>query len=98
MLATNRLVGSLSILGEHIGDLSRSVRIARGPERGGSRGLSRRRGTRGSRSGWQAELQPAAHHRAIPILEWTPPDHLRHASFVALREDKNPRSVTRDGL
>ncbi len=30
------------------------------------------------------------------ILEWTPNDHLRHASFVALREDKDPRSVVKE--
>ena len=31
------------------------------------------------------------------FLEWTPADHLRHASFVALREDKDPRLVVKDG-
>ena len=28
------------------------------------------------------------------FTEWTPNDHLRHASFVALRDDKDPRDVT----
>ena len=31
------------------------------------------------------------------FLEWTPNDHLRHASFVGLREDKDPRSVVKEG-
>lgn len=30
------------------------------------------------------------------FLEWTPSDHLRHASFVALREDKDPRTVIKE--
>jgi len=30
------------------------------------------------------------------FLEWTPADHLRHASFVALREDKDPLSVEKE--
>ncbi len=31
------------------------------------------------------------------FLEWTPSDHLRHASFIALREDKDARDVVKDG-
>ncbi len=31
------------------------------------------------------------------ILEWTPNDHLRHASFVAVREDKDARAVIKEG-
>ncbi len=30
------------------------------------------------------------------FLEWTPNDHLRHASFIALRSDKDARSVIKD--
>jgi len=30
------------------------------------------------------------------FLEWTADDHLRHSRFVALREDKRPRDVTRE--
>ncbi len=30
------------------------------------------------------------------FVEWTPDNHLRHSRFVALREDKNPRDVTRE--
>ena len=30
------------------------------------------------------------------FLEWTPSDHLRHASFIALRIDKDARSVVRE--
>jgi bifunctional non-homologous end joining protein LigD len=30
------------------------------------------------------------------FLEWTPSDHLRHASSVALREDKDPLSVVKE--
>jgi bifunctional non-homologous end joining protein LigD len=30
------------------------------------------------------------------FLEWTPDNHLRHARFVALREDRPPRSVRRE--
>ena len=30
------------------------------------------------------------------FVEWIPDDHLRHASFIGLREDKDPRSVVRE--
>jgi ATP-dependent DNA ligase len=30
------------------------------------------------------------------FVEWTPDAHLRHATFVGLREDKDPRSVVRE--
>ena len=30
------------------------------------------------------------------VLEWTTADHLRHASFLALREDKDPLSVVKE--
>jgi ATP-dependent DNA ligase len=30
------------------------------------------------------------------FLEWTPDNHLRHAKFVALREDKKPHDVVRE--
>ena len=33
---------------------------------------------------------------AIDYAEWTPANHLRHAKFIALREDKNARDVTRE--
>jgi DNA ligase D-like protein (predicted ligase) len=33
---------------------------------------------------------------AIQFLEWTEGDRLRHSTFVALREDKNPREVTKE--
>jgi DNA ligase D-like protein (predicted ligase) len=33
----------------------------------------------------------------IEFTEWTPDDHLRHSRFVGLREDKDPREVTREG-
>jgi bifunctional non-homologous end joining protein LigD len=32
----------------------------------------------------------------VQFTEWTPHDHLRHASFVALRDDKDPRDVVRE--
>ena len=32
----------------------------------------------------------------IEFAEWTPDDHLRHSKFVGLREDKDPRAVTRE--
>jgi bifunctional non-homologous end joining protein LigD len=32
----------------------------------------------------------------IEITEWTAGNHLRHARFVGLREDKNPREVIRE--
>ena len=32
----------------------------------------------------------------IEFLEWTAGDHLRHAKFVGLRDDKKPRAVTRE--
>jgi ATP-dependent DNA ligase len=31
----------------------------------------------------------------IEFAEWTENDHLRHARFIGLREDKNPRQVGR---
>jgi DNA ligase D-like protein (predicted ligase) len=33
---------------------------------------------------------------AVEFLEWTPTNHLRHAKFVALRDDKSARSVARE--
>jgi putative PIN family toxin of toxin-antitoxin system len=30
------------------------------------------------------------------FVEWTPDDHLRHSRFIALRDDKKPRTVTRE--
>ena len=33
---------------------------------------------------------------AIEYAEWTPANHLRHSRFVALRDDKDPRKVTRE--
>ena len=32
----------------------------------------------------------------IEFLEWTESDHLRHSKFAGLREDKDPRTVTRE--
>jgi bifunctional non-homologous end joining protein LigD len=32
----------------------------------------------------------------IEFLEWTESGHLRHSKFVGLREDKEPRSVTKE--
>jgi bifunctional non-homologous end joining protein LigD len=32
----------------------------------------------------------------IEFAEWTPDTHLRHASFVGLRDDKDPREVVRE--
>ena len=32
----------------------------------------------------------------VAFAEWTPNDHLRHASFVALRVDKDARDVVRE--
>jgi ATP-dependent DNA ligase len=32
----------------------------------------------------------------IGIREWTPDGHLRHSTFLGLREDKNPREVVRE--
>jgi bifunctional non-homologous end joining protein LigD len=32
----------------------------------------------------------------MEFLEWTEADRLRHSKFVALREDKNPRSVVKE--
>ncbi|HEY7557513.1 MAG TPA: non-homologous end-joining DNA ligase [Candidatus Binatia bacterium] len=32
----------------------------------------------------------------IEFAEWTPDGHLRHATFVGLREDKDPREVVRE--
>jgi ATP-dependent DNA ligase len=32
----------------------------------------------------------------IEFLEWTESDHLRHAKFAGLREDKDPRTVAKE--
>jgi DNA ligase D-like protein (predicted ligase) len=32
----------------------------------------------------------------VEFAEWTPDGHLRHSKFVGLREDKDPRAVTRE--
>ena len=32
----------------------------------------------------------------LEFVEWTPDDHLRHTKFVALRDDKSARDVTRE--
>jgi ATP-dependent DNA ligase len=32
----------------------------------------------------------------IKFLQWTDANHLRHAAFVALRTDKDPRTVVRE--
>jgi ATP-dependent DNA ligase len=34
----------------------------------------------------------------IEFLEWTESDHLRHAKFAGLRDDKNPRRVIKEEL
>jgi ATP-dependent DNA ligase len=31
------------------------------------------------------------------FVEWTPENHLRHTSFIALREDKKASAVRREG-
>ena len=32
----------------------------------------------------------------VEFLEWTGGDHLRHAKFISLRDDKDPRKVVRE--
>lgn len=32
------------------------------------------------------------------FLEWTPDGHLRHSSFVGLRDDKEARDVVRESI
>ncbi len=32
----------------------------------------------------------------VEFLEWTGADRLRHSKFVALRDDKNPRTVVKE--
>ena len=32
----------------------------------------------------------------IEFLEWTDADHLRHAAFIGLRGDKEPRKIARE--
>jgi hypothetical protein len=32
----------------------------------------------------------------VEFTEWTPDGHLRHSSFLALRDDKDPRKVMRE--
>jgi ATP-dependent DNA ligase len=31
------------------------------------------------------------------FTEWTPDNHLRHSRFIALRDDKKPKDVVREG-
>jgi len=31
------------------------------------------------------------------FTEWTPDNHLRHSRFIALRDDKKPKEVVREG-
>jgi ATP-dependent DNA ligase len=33
---------------------------------------------------------------AIEFAEWTPANHLRHAKFIALRDDKDAKEVVRE--
>ena len=30
------------------------------------------------------------------FVEWTPDNHLRHSRFIALREDKTPKTLVRE--
>jgi hypothetical protein len=39
---------------------------------------------------------PTRNSREIEFAEWTPDGHLRHSKFVALRDDKDARTVTRE--
>ena len=32
----------------------------------------------------------------VDYVDWTEADHLRHAKFVALRDDKDPREVVKE--
>ena len=32
----------------------------------------------------------------VAFTDWTQADHLRHSSFVGLRDDKDPRDVVRE--
>ncbi len=58
------------------------------------------------RSGFGEELNAEKMKKAVwltpeavaqmEFLEWTEADRLRHSKFVALREDKNPRSVVKE--
>ncbi|HEY7555128.1 MAG TPA: hypothetical protein VIH18_10005 [Candidatus Binatia bacterium] len=32
----------------------------------------------------------------VEFAEWTPDGHLRHSTFVGLRDDKDPREVVRE--
>jgi len=34
----------------------------------------------------------------IEFGEWTRDGHLRHSKFIALRDDKDPRAVVREGV
>jgi ATP-dependent DNA ligase len=35
---------------------------------------------------------------AIEFAEWTPANHLRHAKFIALRDDRNAKEIVREAL
>lgn len=63
--------------------------------------------SRGQRGRWGQGLTAAKMKNCIWLrpeavalfrfLEWTPNDHLRHASFVAMREHKAARGLVKEG-
>jgi ATP-dependent DNA ligase len=42
----------------------------------------------------QRALRPVAQ---FEYVEWTPDNHLRHSSFIALKENRDAREVRREG-
>jgi len=44
----------------------------------------------------QEDCGSSAHRAQIEFTEWTPDGHLRHASYLRLRDDKDPREVVRE--
>ena len=46
--------------------------------------------------GWVATFRKPELIAQIEFTEWTPDAHLRHASFVGLRDDKEAREIVRE--
>ena len=68
------------------------------PVREPSRGKKRQVGSRADRS--ENEGLPMAGAGLVgqfEFTEWTPDNHLRHSRCVALRDDKDPKDVAREG-
>jgi hypothetical protein len=81
------LVAGQGQLGNDLRDTARHTR------EGTARFPREWRSTRGS---FRQVCRYARASEARPGPRWTPANHLRHPKFIALREDKDPKQVTRE--